>query len=594
MIILAEEFDGDDDNEVICLSHSEDDIEAKMEGGKYEKGRAKAIFQSFFSNESVTRTHHGKSIPKRFILPLAVLLVMSLFSSSHRIWSFTTSPPEFSSSRDRVLQSGSSYRRNRKSTGGSNQKGLHNGNDEARERRRERRKARNDFTHGIDHHDRIESTNPRLQDGDGFPSDELYAPFPAAKALLSYMKIHSQQALISTSKQSKADNTSTRKYAVAYYWCPHRAGAMLPLFLSSVAWAIIHNRTILWLYFESPENSDAEKCSEVIQRAPWLPSYLEWKDRLNLPDPIPVKLSAKAWEEENDYQVVMYPQIKYTAEQFNVTNFSGKDHPFKTDEYRKYIKRLPKESRSIASDLYSEGYEFLYGMLITQIFRLNVPPSSIVTEGVVGNNKNKHNNIQSKVMTSSAVAKHNGDPLFSVAMHSRHPVLGDDGSFLRDETQCLEKVLNGHEGSCKVYLMSDRPKTISLLTNWIAKEKQCIVVTANRTVGKHSRKEEHGPWAGVGFWEDLDVVSQARDGLVAAPERSSTSCLRFMMEYRRRISAWRMSGNAKNFSSSEKVAVGDIGSCDLPIRNHKGYDYGPGTPTFRIPSYLYEENFHFA
>ena len=122
--------------------------------------------------------------------------------------------------------------------------------------------------------------------------------------------------------------------------------------------------------------------------------------------------------------------------------------------------------------------------------------------------------------------------------------------------------------------MSDRPKTVELLTKWLTENMGCEVITAAHDVG-NGPVQEHGPWAGAGFLEDLEVVATAQDAIVGDLHRSSTALLRELMEYRRTITGW------KSHKSMDELSF-----CSLQNKHLSGYDYGPGTPTFRHHSYL--------
>lgn len=350
---------------------------------------------------------------------------------------------------------------------------------------------------------------------------------------------------------------------------------------------MIHNRTVLWMYHNT--KNEEEDCRAVLERAPWMPSYLEWKEKLPaLKDEpvVPVSLSMKTATEDQAHAVVLYPQIPDVLSQDkSITRISWSSHPLQQQKFRDYITlRLSTYHQNITLELYSEGMEFLYGMLYAQIFQLQRPTASTI---IVGNNDGDSSD------------DHNGadDTTFSLALHSRHTVGADDGSFVPHEKECLERLLdNGRAGhddsdggdssfSCRVHLMSDRPKTISLLTTWLTTtEQNCSVVIAKHDSGD-GPVQEHGPWAGAGYLEDLDVTARARHGIIGDPHRSSTALLIDLMEYRRRIYMWKSTSTAGTTYFSDDP-VEDLKLCKLSEKRVTGYNYGPGTPTFRHHSYL--------
>ena len=86
--------------------------------------------------------------------------------------------------------------------------------------------------------------------------------------------------------------------------------------------------------------------------------------------------------------------------------------------------------------------------------------------------------------------------VFSMALHSRHTVGADDGSFVLHEVYCLEKILSvANYSTCQVHIMSDRRKTVDLLIEWLLK-RNCSAVIANHDVGPRIHDiPEHGTFA---------------------------------------------------------------------------------------------------
>jgi hypothetical protein len=321
---------------------------------------------------------------------------------------------------------------------------------------------------------------------------------------------------------------------------------------------MIHNRTVLWKYHNT-SNTEAD-CQAVLKPASWLPSYDEWRDRLQFQeDPVPVPNDASCWAHDQTLEIVIYPQIPdILAHNSEITRHTWSDHPLEREDYRAYIRALPDTFQNTTASLYSEGFEFLYGMLYSELFTLQLPAKP----QIVGINHSEEGD----------------DGTFSLALHSRHTVAADDGSYIPDEIKCLSKLLPfSNSPSCRVYVMSDREKTIELLTEWLL-QRNCSVVTANHDTGNGPVKE-HGPWAGAGFLQDLELTGKARHGVVGDKHRSSTALLIHIVEYRRRMPVWQADGDLLE-------TISNLRTCQLPRRSISGYDYGPGTPTFRHHSYL--------
>jgi hypothetical protein len=87
-----------------------------------------------------------------------------------------------------------------------------------------------------------------------------------------------------------------------------------------------------------------------------------------------------------------------------------------------------------------------------------------------------------------------------------------------------------------------------------------------------------GPWAGAGYLEDLDMASHARHAIIGDKQRSSTKLLFDHMTYQTRIL---LSKQSMTRAEKAKIAL-----CKLPAKPQTGYDYGPGSPTFRHRAYL--------
>jgi hypothetical protein len=222
----------------------------------------------------------------------------------------------------------------------------------------------------------------RLPVNDTAKSDlNAVTPFRPVQVLQKYMGQHSQERLAAEFESSNAEWLLTnRKFSVANYWCPHRAGNILHSFFNTLIWSMIHNRTVLWIYHNT--SNQEEDCETVLQRAPCLPSYLEWQPRLGLETPVPVSNSVTGWPKSLEYSVVLYPQIPdVLAHGKSITRNAWSDHPLKTEGYRTYIQQLPDEFQNNTADLYSKGVNFLFGMLYEDLFQLQRPIAFTVVRG---------------------------------------------------------------------------------------------------------------------------------------------------------------------------------------------------------------------
>jgi hypothetical protein len=359
-----------------------------------------------------------------------------------------------------------------------------------------------------------------------------------------YIQQHSQQSLQEDFKE--------RNFAVAYYWCPQRVGNILHSFFNTAVWAMIHNRTLLVKYHAKKGISSEKDCQALLKRAEWLPLYDEWRDKLSpQQDILPVSLSS--FDEEQKMKVVLYPQIPDVM----VDNSKIKRVDWITDasqsDYTKYVQNLPAANYELYQSLYARGKEFLFGMLYDQFLTLQHSATQEVFSNVPENEER------------------NFDSYYSLALHSRHTVGADDGSYIESEIQCLDQLLakrSRGQHPCVVYIMSDRPKTINLLIEYLLTEQNCSAVVANHTSPGDLDIAEHGPWSGSGFLLDLNSTANANHGIVGDTHRSSTALVINSIAYHRSSLA------------NEKLQI-----CDLPKKPLSGYNYN-NSPTFRHHSFI--------
>jgi len=119
----------------------------------------------------------------------------------------------------------------------------------------------------------------------------------------------------------------------------------------------------------------------------------------------------------------------------------------------------------------------------------------------------------------------------------------DRGGNVKREKECLEQLMRSNDGPCTVYLLSDRPLTVRLLRN-VTRSLNCTPITANHETQSYGYRKEHGPFAGAGFFRDLALAANARDGFAVSlfgPRgrrlalRTSSALVLELMEYRARM-----------------------------------------------------------
>lgn len=110
--------------------------------------------------------------------------------------------------------------------------------------------------------------------------------------------------------------------------------------------------------------------------------------------------------------------------------------------------------------------------------------------------------------------------------------MNDDGSNVTNEMQCLRRIVVGATQPCRVFVISDRSKSVDKISKAVVRDLNCAVSVVNHTEMTPSLTAEHGPFAGAGFFRDLALASRARHGLVGG-RRSSTMLLEELIVVRK-------------------------------------------------------------
>jgi hypothetical protein len=419
-------------------------------------------------------------------------------------------------------------------------------------------------------------------------------PWPD-RAVEQYIAWHSAHVLRHELQSQAPQQMSSRHYAVAYYYCPERAGNLLHSLFISVTWAMLTNRTLLLAYdtdhTKEHSKNTVEDCQAVLQRASWIPWYDDFIDLLHLSltnsttkTIQPIALDVSQITQESHYPMVTFPSIRDVQQHHtNYFRLEWRDDPMHKSPGGQYIKALGKYAKSTAAQLYYHGTDYLLGMLFSYMFQFTpkVTDAAAVTNG-----------LEAAQANNNTINNNNNNTTWIFALHSRHTVVGDDGSFIQDEIRCLQQLLPlDPNKNCVVYLISDRPQTVQLLTEWLQRhEGRCTgISTLDSTSNSNALDpqlwvDEHGPHPGVGFLQDLYLAQHARSGLIGDTERSSFMLLQELVTYQRMREDWKQ----QPLDSGEEDGLfvyprpdNPLVHCKLPGRYGKGYNYGPGTPTFR-------------
>jgi len=234
------------------------------------------------------------------------------------------------------------------------------------------------------------------------------------------------------------------------------------------------------------------------------------------------------------------------------SNMSSDDDLGKTRRQEEVI----EWSRNTARDLFSLGQSFAYGAAFHALFEFHQPEKYF---------EQKEKDANDSIANSSTLTTAVNTP-FTIAVHSRHTDAIEDGCNVTRELDCIAQLLHRREqqqqqqqqSSCEVWVMSDRPCTVSQLQRQIPLAiRSCTVHAVNHTscislsnsgseqqYGPHFHSDEHGPYAGAGYFADLAAASYGgSDAVVVGVQqdgsvRSSSALLLELIEYNRKMDAW--------------------------------------------------------
>jgi hypothetical protein len=322
------------------------------------------------------------------------------------------------------------------------------------------------------------------------------------------------------------------------------------------------NRTLLWKYLDQPlcsllykkfkfvneaeqctVNNTIHDCDRVLERAPWIPSYDEWHHLLDL-DSMQFATERDISPHTNKVQVTRGVDRSY--ENVQVLAIRPLSHRFDvfgiTPHQRAYKLQLESTLQRV-EHLFSMGHTFLFGLLFRSAF--DIQPQ--IREQV---QRNPQLQATKQSITSSSSA-------FSMVIHSRHAHSELNGCNITLDEACIQDVLQQYQNMrphnstitdnspCYIAVMSDRPCTYKSLQSVVPDKYNCSVLTADHETGS-GVLDEHGPFAGAGFFQDMALASSfVRDAVIGSGEplnfeslRTSSQLLEELIEYHRVMEAW--------------------------------------------------------
>jgi hypothetical protein len=435
--------------------------------------------------------------------------------------------------------------------------------------------------------------------------DELPIPL---QLLRQYIHWHGVDALRKEAgNHTDHTHADDRKYAIAIYQCPKNAGNSLHHFANGLLYSILTNRTVLWHYGHDEDclllgvdnetaaaavvknltkcqhtQEQIEACRRVLLRAPWIPSYHEWKDKIKIntskegsndgdddeplfvvPLNLVLSVNRGQWPAERKGKhhhnetvdhygidnVTKYPQHVFVWPRI----YSS--YPLLSDETVRNQLLHTAAARERAKQLFSLGSDFLYGMLLRHSFQMTesilatVPTTTTTTT------------------TRGVDVEEDREAYYTIALHSRHRYASLDGCDIQYEVDCLEQLLkarrlHSHNNKQKtmlpvrVSMMSDRPCTLSLLSTWLTRRNISVVVSSH-TVEEAQDSDarlEHGPFPGAGYFVDLAMVVATAQDAVIVSTRSSSKLLSEFIDYDRIMR-----------SVEQKKNIETLDKCILPV-----------------------------
>lgn len=370
------------------------------------------------------------------------------------------------------------------------------------------------------------------------PTNEMESPettsalLPPNQVFQAWKRLHDVEAV--------RKHPNGRKFLVANYACPHRAGNLLHDYMSVLLQAIASNRTLLWKY--KPEigkqflTGSEEACARILDRADWIPSFKDVSKELKLTEQEPyfhmeVSEVPPTTAIDISEQQVIFPSPLRGLEQDRFELWRGLLflEENRTNNFLSVTYGIDLTRDDRVSKLYSQGVSYLYGMLFWESFSF--------TEGFLASLQDDFD--RSKLLLNNR----RDDEPYSIAIHSRHVDADDNGSDVQDEIRCIDWLLSlrpNNKERCTVYIMADRQATIQNITEYLAKNTNCAAISASAREQNDDSlllRREHGQYAGATFFRDLAIASQARSA-VAASARSSSALLDEWIDYRRRNEAW--------------------------------------------------------
>ena len=335
---------------------------------------------------------------------------------------------------------------------------------------------------------------------------------------------------------SRDDHYDQRRYVRGVYSCPYQAGNRLNQFLNAFAFAIVTNRTLLWHYCDDdeicPMHYNVQDCEKVLRRASWIPSMDATTATTSYPWSSTPPIT-QLWNNSHPTRSeVLHPRAvpldAMTDPIIDIGVMEACTSPILASPAALQI--ISPSAHQVALRLFSAGRRFAFGALFQAAFRLHpelLPPPGLVEEQMMAREEPQG---------------------ISMAIHARHLFPEDDGSDTTVDEMCLEQAYqtvknrtsavpdnnNNNSSSsqlCSIIVMADRSVTLQRLSSKVHR------MGCDKAVAAHQRgnswSNEHGAFAGAGFFQDLALAQYASDAVVLTKKSTATGLLAALVAFRR-------------------------------------------------------------
>jgi len=250
-----------------------------------------------------------------------------------------------------------------------------------------------------------------------------------------------------------------------------------------------------------------EECESLFEIAPWIPPYAEWANMRQLPSPVQLLLL-----QSMNFSTTSSLQYMNGHEDLSVVTFA----PFAQKMDMSAILReksisLSDWSREMLKRLYSQGSDFLYGMLFEHTLLLGENVLNGIPRGT----------------------KANPDAVTIALDASAHPQQDGAVPDISLEVDCIEQMLaearSGDETLCAVYIMSNEQMRIERLQTWLTQRNCSTLISIQNATDS---KDEDGE--SLQFFQGLILASKARTAFIGHRQSSSSDLLLSILEYQRR------------------------------------------------------------